>query len=199
MGQLQRGSKDENVCPLLGDWVCLGKAQGCPGSSAPRGGEAHSRHRRRRVGASTRSPRSPGTARWSWSWLERWTSGRGIFHRTWKWRLGLERGSWRRQLPALGHVQPLQPILPASLLRPPAPPARENSCPRLRVQRRPRGSWIPGWAGQRAGDSQEGSAGRAGTPTLAIPQTTTDSGPSKRQALFSTLTSFKSESVEKTV
>merc|ERR1711962_991523 len=45
-------------------------------------------------------------------------------------------------------------------------------------------------------DSQEGWGGRAGTPTLAIPQTTTDSGPSKRQALFSTPTSFKSESVE---
>merc|ERR1712193_436489 len=191
MGQLQRGSKDENVCPLLGDWVCLGKAQGCPGSSAPRGGEAHSRHRRRRVGASTRSPRSPGTARWSWSWLERWTSGRRLFHRAWKRRLGLERGFWRWQLPALGHVQPLQPVLPAPLLRPPAPPARKNSCPRLRVQRRPRWSGIPGW------DSQAGSGGRAGTPTLAILQTTTDFGPSKRKALFSTLTSFKSESVEK--
>merc|ERR1712115_353702 len=102
--QLERGSKDENVCPVLGDWLCLGKTQGYPGSSAPRGGEAHSRHRRRRVGASTRSPRSPGTARWSWSWLERWTSGCWLFHRAWKRRLGLERGFWRRQLPALGHV-----------------------------------------------------------------------------------------------
>merc|ERR1712156_916063 len=117
MGQLERGSKDENICPLLGGSVCLGKAQGSPGSSPSRGGEAHSRHRRRRVGASTRSPRSPGTARWSWSWLERWTSGRRLFHRAWKRRLGLERGSWRGQLPAVGHVQPLQPILPASLLR----------------------------------------------------------------------------------
>merc|ERR1712154_43590 len=52
-----------------------------------------------------------------------------------------------------------------------------------------------GWATD-SWDSQEGWGGRAGTPTLAIPQTTTDSGPSKRQALFSTLTSFKSESVE---
>merc|ERR1712244_48097 len=147
MGQLERGSKDENDCPVLGDWLCLGKTQGCPGSSPPRGGEAHSRHRRRRVGASTRSPRSPGTARWSWSWLERWTSGRGLFHRAWKRRLGLERGFWRWQLPAVGHVQPLQPILPASLLRPPAPPARENSCPRLRVQRRPVGVGYQGGLG----------------------------------------------------
>merc|ERR1711962_603793 len=133
MGQLERGSKDENDCPVLGDWLCLGKTQGCPGSSAPRGGEAHSRHQRRRVGTSTRSPRSPGTARWSWPWLERWTP--------WEWdiRVGSATDSW---------------------------------------------------------DSQEGWGGRAGTPTLAIPQTTTDSGPSKRQALFSTLTSFKSESVE---
>merc|ERR1712156_217446 len=147
MGQLERGSKDENICPILGGSVCLGKAQGSPGSSPSRGGEAHSRHRRRRVGTSTRSPRSPGTASWSWSWLERWTSGRRLFHRAWKRRLGLERGSWRWQLPALGHVQPLQPILPASLLRSPAPPARENSCPRLRVQRRPRGSGIYGGLG----------------------------------------------------
>merc|ERR1711953_374785 len=136
MGQLQRGSKDENVCPLLGGWVSLGKTQGGPGPSPPRGGEAHSRHQRRRAGASTRSPRSPGTARWSWPWLERWTSGRWFFHRAWKRRLGLERSSWRWQLPAV-------------LLRPPAPPAKENSCPRLRVQPRPRGSGISGWARQR--------------------------------------------------
>merc|ERR1712109_351645 len=102
MGQLERGSKDENICPLLGGSVCLGKAQGSPGSSPSRGGEAHSRHRRRRVGTSTRSPRSPRTASWSWSWLERWTSGRRLFHRAWKRRLGLERGSWRWQLPAVG-------------------------------------------------------------------------------------------------
>merc|ERR1712109_280985 len=100
MGQLERGSKDENDCPVLGDWLCLGKTQGCPGSSPPRGGEAHSRHRRRRVGTSTRSPRSPGTARWSWPWLERWTSGCRLFHRAWKRRLGLERGF------GIGNFQP---------------------------------------------------------------------------------------------